>query len=448
MAIVTIYNQERLAHHVFKIEAEKIRNGWYSDKYFCNNVIMLERLAREGYTFQGESDIEGIDCSKVHNGDLEVEMQIFTRRRPFSLVAGVDEALAILKECTGYYEDDRFVNTYDKLEVEAVRDGTFVHYDGDALKVEPVMKIRGRYRDFAKLETVLLGVIAEPTRIATNVYNTLVASRSKEILFFPARFTHYKLQALHGYAYSVAVQAHNAKFGKKNYRFVSTDEQGSWWGAEGVGTIAHATICSFLGDTTETMMQFCRIMPKEVARIALIDYKNDCLGESRKIMARMFAKYLELMIAGKEEEAANYKLYAVRPDTSANMIDVSLSSPTATIAIDGGVSPRLIRNLREALDSAYEEWDVPSEHLAMAKEWCKSVLIAVTGGFSIAKITEFERNDVPVDIYGVGSSLIENSKETNNDFTADIVRVKIYDKWHSLSKIGRGVCDNPNLEVI
>lgn len=446
---MTRYNQERLVHDIFKIEVEKIRSGWYSDKYFCNNVYLLERLAREGYTFQGESDIKDVDCSMVRNGDLEVEMQIFTRRRPFSLVAGVDEALAILKECTGYYdENEMFINTYKHLEVEAVLDGTFVNYNGNPLEVEPVMKIRGRYRDFAKLETVLLGVIAEPTRIATNVYNTLVASQSKEILFFPARFTHYKLQALHGYAYSVAVQAHNAKFGKKNYRFVSTDEQGSWWGAEGVGTIAHATICSFLGDTTETMMQFCRIMPKEVARIALVDYKNDCLGESRKIMGRMFAKYLELMIAGKKEEAACYKLYAVRPDTSANMIDVSLCGPTASIATDGGVCPRLIRSLRNALDSAYQEWDVPGEHEAMAKDWCKSVLIAVTGGFNIAKITEFERNDVPVDIYGVGSSLIENSKETNNDFTADIVRVKINDEWLHLAKIGRSACDNPNLQTI
>ncbi len=87
---MTIYNQERLANDVFKIEAEKIRNGWYSDKYFCNNVLMLERLAMEGYTFQGESDIKDVDCSLVHNGDIEVEMQIFTRRRPFSLVTGVD----------------------------------------------------------------------------------------------------------------------------------------------------------------------------------------------------------------------------------------------------------------------------------------------------------------------------------------------------------------------
>jgi len=442
---MTIYKHKRIAHDIFKIEVDKIRNGWYSDKYFCNNVFMLEKLSKEGYTFQGESDIKDVDCSMVRNGDLEVEMQIFTRRQPFSLVAGLDEALAILKECTGYYENDRFINTYDQLEVEAVQDGTFVHYKGNPQEVEPVMKIRGRYRDFAKLETVLLGVIAEPTRIATNVYNTLVASRSKEILFFPARFTHYKLQALHGYAYSVAVQAHNAKFGKKNYRFVSTDEQGSWWGAEGVGTIAHATIAAFLGDTAETMMQFCRIMPKEVARIALIDYKNDCLGESRKIMARMFAKYLELMIAGEEEEATYYKLYAVRPDTSANMIDVSLSGPLAT---NGGVCPQLIWNLRNSLDKAYEEWDVPNDYCNLARDWCKSVLIAVTGGFTIEKITEFERNNVPVDIYGVGSSLIENSQQTNNDFTADIVRVKINDDWRHLAKIGRRVCENYNLEII
>ena len=43
--------------------------------------------------------------------------------------------------------------------------------------------------------------------------------------------------------------------------------------------------------------------------------------------------------------------------------------------------------------------------------------IVVSGGFTVEKIREFEENDVPVDAYGVGSSLIRGS----NDFTADIV---------------------------
>jgi nicotinate phosphoribosyltransferase len=445
---MAIFNKERLAAETFKIEADKIRRGWYSDKYFSNNVILLEALAKEGYCFAGNSDIKDIDCSVVQVGDVEVEMQFFTRRRPFSLVAGVDEALAIIKMCTGYYgEDGQFVNTYDQIEVDAVQDGTFVEYDGNPLGVQPVLRIRGRYRDFAKLETVILGVIAEPTRIATNVYNTLVASRSKDILFFPARFAHYKMQALHGYAYSIAIQAYNQKYSKKNCRFVSTDEQGTWWGGEGGGTIAHATICCFLGDTVETMMQYSRIFPKEVSRLVLIDFHNDCVGESRAVMAKMFATYLEYYKAGQMEEAEKYKLYGVRPDTSKNMRDKSIV-PTGNKQQDMGVSPRLVWNLREAVDIAYLEWELSAEDIEIAKEWCEQIKICVTGGFNAKKIREFEEMDVPVDIYGVGSSLLENSDETNNDFTADIVRVKVGGEWCNLSKIGRSVCENHNLERI
>ena len=41
----------------------------------------------------------------------------------------------------------------------------------------------------------------------------------------------------------------------------------------------------------------------------------------------------------------------------------------------------------------------------------------VSGGFTLEKIHEFEASGVPVDAYGVGSSLIRGS----NDFTGDIV---------------------------
>jgi nicotinate phosphoribosyltransferase len=75
------------------------------------------------------------------------------------------------------------------------------------------------------------------------------------------------------------------------------------------------------------------------------------------------------------------------------------------------------------------------------------VRIVVTGGFSAAKIRQFEELGVPVDIYGVGSSLFSNSDEegTNNDFTADVVRAKVHGEWRDLAKIGRRPCDNTDL---
>lgn len=445
---MSIFNNKRLPEELFLIDAERIRQGWYSDKYFCNNVELLEKLAAENYHFQGESDLNEMDCSVIRTGNIEVEMQFFTRRRPFSVVGGVDEAIAILQQCAGYYtEAGEFVNTYDELEVEAVQDGTFVTYDGDPKKVVPVIKVRGIHRYFAKLETVMLGAMAEPTRIATNVFNTLVAAGDKEVLFFPARFTPYKIQALHGYAYSLGIDAYNKKCGKKNGAFVSTDSGAAYWSGSGVGTISHSTIASFCGDTAEAMFQFARLLDPEINRIALVDFHNDCVSESKKVMKRLWEEYFKLYQQGNLEEAKQYRLFGVRPDTSANMRDKSIV-PTGNKALDMGVSPKLIWNIRAGLDSAYMEWSVPAEYLNLAKEYCKAVKIFVTGGFNVKKIREFEEQDVPVDFYGVGSSLIENSPETNNDFTADIVKIKVDNAWHNLAKIGRCACDNPELQLI
>lgn len=442
---MSMFNQQRLNKEVFQIDAPRMRKGWYSDEYFNNNAIILSVLASEGYEFAGHSDIflDGV----VKTGEIEVEMQFFARRKPFSLVGGVDESLAILEECAGYFDDqDNFISAFNNLEIEAVEDGTFVYYDGDPGSIQPVLKVRGQYKDIARLETPILGALTETTRIATNVYNALVATKGKDILFFPARFAHYKLQALHGYAYSLAVQAYNVRHNKNSKAFVSTDDQGGWWGGKGGGTIAHASIACFLGDTAETMMQFSRIMPINVPRIALIDFHNDCVNDTLLVMEKMFMKYWELY-KKQDPEANRYKLYAVRPDTSGNMRDKALV-PLGVRELDFGVNPRLVWTLRQAIDKAYQDWSIPFEALEIAKTWCKEVKIVVTGGFNADKIKTFEDLKVPVDIYGVGSSLLENSSETNNDYTADIVRVKIDGHWIEMHKAGRQSGFNPNLKTI
>ena len=436
---MSVFNGKRLDKKLFAIDVDRMRQGWYTDAYFLNIETILHALSQEGYRFQG-----------INTGDLEVEMQIFTRRRPFSLVAGIDEALAILEESTGYYnQEGQFANTYHQLEVEAVQDGTITYYHGDPLEVQPVLKIRGRYRDFAKLETPILGALSEATRVATNVYNVLEATKGKDVLFFPARFTHYKLQALHGYAYSLAVQAYNHKYKKSSAPFISTDDQGDWWGGKGGGTIAHASIACFLGDTAETMIQFSRIMPLDVPRIALVDFHNDCVGETLKVMERMFEKYWENYREGRFDEAKGYKLFAVRADTSGSMRDISVE-PLGDEELDLGVNPRLVWNLRKAMDGAYLTWQLSDTAHAVAKEWCESVKIVVTGGFDTEKIKKFEKLQVPVDIYGVGSSLLENcgAQGKSSDYTADIVRVKLNNEWQSMVKVGRKACDNPNLERV
>jgi len=68
------------------------------------------------------------------------------------------------------------------------------------------------------------------------------------------------------------------------------------------------------------------------------------------------------------------------------------------------------------------------------------VRIVVSGGFDEEKIARFERAGMPVDAYGVGSSLIRGE----NDFTSDIVTTD----GQPSSKIGRRVRPNPRLERV
>ncbi len=446
---MSIFDNTRLTNETFKLDIERMRRGWYSDKYFENINRMLINLSLEGYKYSGQLHNlpKGTSPENIDVGDIEVEMQWFTRRMGKTTVVGVDKSLAMLRHCTGYFDGDRFVDTSDKLEVWAVQDGTIVKYEGDPTKIQPVIKVRGRYRDFALLETPSLGILTRSSRVATNVYETLVAASGKPVLFFPARFDVHEVQAADGYAYNIALQRFNRDHAHELGAFVSTDAQGDWWGGAGGGTVAHAAIASFLGDTAEGMMEFSRILPAQIPRIALVDFNNDSVRDTLRVLESLFTKYRELMDAGNKEEAKKYKLYGVRLDTSGSLRDVSVQ-PLGDPALDLGVNPRLVFNVRQGLDHAWESWTLPDVWKDAAQEFCHSVKIVVSGGFNPEKIRKFEKLEVPVDIYAVGSYLFNNSNSTTTDYTADVVRVKIHGEWVDMAKVGRKVGENENLERI
>ena len=446
---MTIFDLSRLTNETFKLDIERMRRGWYSDKYFENIGRMLSALAAEKYVYSGQQNNLPADVSpeQIAVGDIEVEMQWFTRRPGNTIVVGIDKSLAMLKHCTGYWDGETFLDTSDKLEVWAVHDGTVVTSDGNPLNAEPVIKVRGRYRDFALLETPSLGVLTRSSRVATNVYETLTAARGKPVLFFPARFDMHEVQAADGYAYNLAIKRFNSDFSHEVGSFVSTDAQGDWWGGAGGGTIAHAAIASFLGDTAEAMMQFSRILPAGIPRSALVDFNNDSVGDTLRVMERMFAKYMELCDLGDEAEASKYILYGVRLDTSGSLRDVSVE-PLGDPALDLGVNPRLVFNVRQGLDSAWENWSIPPVWKEAAREYCRNVKIVVSGGFAPEKIRKFEKLGVPADIYAVGSWLFNNNGGTVTDYTADVVRVKIHDEWIDMAKVGRRPLANENLERV
>jgi nicotinate phosphoribosyltransferase len=446
---MSYFDHKRLSNAVFNLDAQRMRRGWYTDKYFVNIYKMLSELAILKEEYHGNPDHlrEIPSGAHIFPGDMEVEMQWFTRHPGRTVVVGVDKALAILKACTGYWENDKFIETADELEVWAVEDGAIVTYSGDPMNVQPVIRVRGRYRDFAILETPTLGILTRASRVATNVYETLIAAQGKPVLFFPARFDLHEVQAADGYAYNIAVQRFNLDYAGKLGPFVSTDAQGDWWGGAGGGTVAHSAIACFLGDTAEAMLAFARMIDPNIARIALVDFNNNCVLDSIQTCKAMFFEYKKHVEAGDEEEAKRFILRGVRLDTSATLRDSSLEL-LGDPALDLGVNPRLVQSVRRALDSAWKEWDLPATWVQKVEEYCRGVKIVVSGGFNVEKITHFERLKAPVDIYAVGSAFFDNHGLTVMDFTADIVKVKIAGQWVDMAKVGRAACDNPDLERV
>jgi nicotinate phosphoribosyltransferase len=158
----------------------------------------------------------------------------------------------------------------------------------------------------------------------------------------------------------------------------------------------------------------------------------------------MFQCYRECIDAGRPDEAARYVLFGVRPDTSGNMVDQSVV-PLGDPKLDCGVNPRLVYNIRQALDDLADRLDLPASWLERARQYFRQIQIVATGGFNPQRIAQFEAMGVPVNIYGVGSYLFEGE---NNDFTADVVRVKIEGQWYDMAKVGRQARHNPNLQRV
>src|SRR5258708_24371795 len=82
---MSVFDRRRLPPSVFKLDVERMRQGWYSDKYFINIAKTLAKLAAQGYRFGGSapdlSDLE-VDLRNVVVGSIEVEMQWFPRLAP------------------------------------------------------------------------------------------------------------------------------------------------------------------------------------------------------------------------------------------------------------------------------------------------------------------------------------------------------------------------------
>ena len=287
MALNTRQQGRRLPPEIFDLPVDKMREGYYTDAYFNHTRSALLADGRHP----------------------RVVMQVFQKHH--AVLGGMDEAIAILKLCS---ED------WDALTVHAL-------YDGDRIDPwETVMTIEGDYTLFAHLETVYLGVLARRTLISTNVTRVLEAAAGKPIIFMPARHDHHRVQTGDGYAAHVAGALVGAEIG------VTTDAQSSWWGGRGIGTVPHALIAAYGGNTVLAATKFAEWAPDDFNIVVLVDFENDSVRTS-----------LEVARALKD------RLWGVRLDTSGQLVDRSLWNEMGDFD-PRGVNERLVRKVRDALD--------------------------------------------------------------------------------------------------
>jgi nicotinate phosphoribosyltransferase len=278
---------------------------------------------------------------------------------------------------------------WEELEVNAL-------YEGDVVAPwETVMTIEGDYSLFAHLETVYLGCMARRSLVMRNVTEVVDAANGKPIWYFPARHDHWLVQTGDGWAAHIA-----GAIG------VSTDAQASWWGGRGMGTVPHALIAAYGGDTVAASQAFAEEYADEMNVTVLVDFQNDSVRTSLEVA-----------------DALGPKLWGVRLDTSDKLVDRALLDEMGEFK-PTGVAPQLVEKVRDALDAAGHT----------------GVKIVVSGGFTADRIREFEDAGVPVDAYGVGSSLIRGE----NDFTADIVLLD----GKPAAKVGRHYKPNARLDRV
>jgi nicotinate phosphoribosyltransferase len=363
--------RHRLDPAIFNLPVEKMRDGYYSDTYFNRAREILER-------------------DDYHP---RVRMQVFQRNN--SVLCGIDEAIAILKLCSGRHDGSRWRDGWNQLDVHAL-------YDGDHVgPFETVMTIEGDYDLFAHLETPYLGVLSRRTRIATNARAIVDAAGGKDVLFFPARFDHHLVQTGDGYAAYIS-----GALG------VSTDANAEWWGSRGMGTVPHALIAAYAGDTVLATKKFAEHIDPEVTVISLVDFDNDCVRTS-------------LAVA----RALGNRLWGVRLDTSGTLVDASIIPQMGTFP-PTGVNAQLVHNVRNALDA----------------EGFNFVKIVASGGFNATRIDAFEQARVPVDAYAVGSAFFDGNGAF--DYTADIVAITDHGSWRECHKVGRPERPNPRLSRV
>jgi len=216
---------------IFRVPAEdEIKSGLCTDAYFVRT----------------EEVLKGLDDK------TEVTMELMTKKFPdknycFGVFAGVYEVAKLLEGLP--------------VDVDSIEEGDFFYPE------EPVLNITGKYTDFVRYETSILGFICSYSGIASKSIRVRIASKNKTVLSFGTRRQHPFLAPTIEYATYIA-----------GFNGVSNVVGAKYIGKEAVGTMPHALIL-VLGDNRKAFKKFDEIVDSKIPRICLIDTSGSPITE-------------------------------------------------------------------------------------------------------------------------------------------------------------------------
>lgn len=208
------------------VSDETIRGGKCTDIYFERTVETLKA--------------EGI------NPEVVMEVTASTLPDAWSVFCGLSDVLVLLEGLP--------------VTVDAIAEGTIFY------KNDPVLRISGKYRDFCRFETSILGFLCHASGVASAAAHIKLAAHNRPVYSFGSRRQHPAI----------------ARMIERAAWIGGVDGVSNTCAPEGipvVGTMPHAFVMCY-NKPEEAWRSFDRHAPKEVPRIMLSDTYCDEKSES------------------------------------------------------------------------------------------------------------------------------------------------------------------------
>ena len=278
------------------IPDEAIRDGSATDAYFLRTETTLDAAG------ENPRVVAEVTADQFPTGEFE-------------LLAGVKDAAHLLEGLP--------------VDVDAVREGRL--FDGG-----PVLTIEGRYRDFARYETSLLGFLSHASGVATNALAARRAAPDSTVLSFGARHVHPSIAAM--------VERSALLAGLDGFSHVAAGEV---LGREASGTMPHALVIAFgEGEQERAWRAFDDAVPGDVPRVALCDTYSDEKDEVLRAVEALGSDLDSVRIdtTGSRRGDFRHILREIRWE-----LDVRGFEDVGVFA-SGGLGPAQLRELRDVAD--------------------------------------------------------------------------------------------------